>query len=197
VRPSSNRRAGESTRAESRSGGRRGAFGWLGRSARRLAREESGQDLVELVMVTPLLCLVIFGILEFGNILDSQQTVSYLTREGASMASRGVSMNAVLAATMDNGNTIQLEERGGVVLSRLVVEGGVPCVEEQVASVGYDGASRLGPVGEELEELTDIQMAEGANVYVLEIFYNRPTLTPVMAFLSGTVPEVLYDRAIF
>jgi hypothetical protein len=148
-------------------------------------------------MVTPLLFLVIFGILEFGNILDSQQTVSYLTREGASMASRGVSLDAVLGATLENGEAIQLEDRGGLVLSRLVVEDGVPCVEEQLASMGYESASRLGVVGDELDELTEITMADGANIYVVEIFYERPTLTPVMAFLSGMVPDVLYDRAIF
>jgi hypothetical protein len=127
-------------------------------SARRLGREESGQDLVELVMVTPLLMLVIFGILEFGNILDSQQTVSYLSRVGASMASRGVSFDAVMGATLDNGAGIQLEDRGGLVLSRLVVEDGVPNVREQVASLGYAGASRLGVVGDELDDLTDIIM---------------------------------------
>jgi len=148
-------------------------------------------------MVTPLLMLVIFGILEFGNILDSQQTVSYLTREGASMASRGVSFDAVMGATLVNGEGIQLEERGGLVLSRLIVEDGGLRIEEQLASFGYTGASRLGVVGDELDELTDIVMAEGANVYVLEVFYIRPTLTPVMAFLSGMVPDVLYDRAIF
>jgi Flp pilus assembly protein TadG len=61
---------------------RRG-FGRLRRGFGRFRKDESGQDLVELVMVTPLLLLFVFGIIEFGSILDSQQAVSYLTREGA------------------------------------------------------------------------------------------------------------------
>ena len=77
---------------------------------RRLLREESGQDLVELTIVMPLLLLVVLAIIEFGSILDSQQAVSYLTREGANIASRGTALDTVLAVTLRNGESIRLED---------------------------------------------------------------------------------------
>ena len=103
------------------------------RSARRLERlrrDERGQDLVELTIAMPILLLVIFAILEFGNILDSQQAISYLTREGANIASRGATLDEVLDVTMQNGGEIQLDTRGGVVVSRVLIEAAVPTIDQ-------------------------------------------------------------------
>ena len=72
------------------------AFGWVGR----LARGQRGQDLVELTILTPLLLLIVLGIIEFGSLLDSQQAMSYLSREGANIASRGAPLGEVLTVTM-------------------------------------------------------------------------------------------------
>ena len=116
--------------------------------ARRLASNDLGQDLVELTMVTPIMLLVVFGIIEFGSILDSQQAMSHLTREGANIASRGAPLDTVLAVTLRNGADIELDARGGAVVSRVLVEGGVPNVDYQVASAGYAGASQLGNPGD-------------------------------------------------
>ena len=80
---------------------------------RRLARNEKGQDLVEMTILLPVLLLVVFAVIEFGSMLDSQQSMSYLTREGANIASRGEDLNSVLNVTMQNGASLQLDTRGG------------------------------------------------------------------------------------
>ena len=163
--------------------------------ARRLASNDLGQDLVELTMVTPIMLLVVFGIIEFGSILDSQQAMSHLTREGANIASRGAPLDTVLAVTLRNGADIELDTRGGAVVSRVLVEGGVPNVDYQVASAGYAGASQLGNPGDPV--MAGLNLAEGVNVYVVEVFYDRPTMTPVQNFFSGSLPSTMYDRAVF
>ena len=164
---------------------------------RRLLRNENGQDLVELTMLTPLLLLIVFGIVEFGNILDSQQALSYLTREGANIASRGAGLDEVLATTLTNGAEIQLDTRGGAIVTKIRFEDSVAEVESQITSPGYAMASRIGGPGDQVGSMSDLALGEGSSLYVVEVFYRRPMLTPVMAFFSGTIPEVMYDRAVF
>ena len=164
---------------------------------RRLGMSETGQDIVELAILAPILIVVVLGIIEFGSILDSQQAMSYLTREGASIASRGTPLDEVLTVTMNNGSEIQLDTRGGAVVSRVRVEGSVPQIEEQVTSPGYVAASHVGSVGDPVGSMSGLNLSEGTTVYVVEVFYERPMLTSITGFFSGTIPDVMYDRAIF
>ena len=166
-------------------------------SLRRLARNEQGQDLVEMTILLPVLLLVVFAVIEFGSMLDSQQSMSLLTREGANIASRGEDLNTVLNVTMQNGSELQLDTRGGAVLSRILVENATATIEQQVASAGYASSSQMGAPGDEVPSITGINMVDGSRVHVMEIFYARPTLTPLAAFFSGTIPDVLYDRSVF
>jgi hypothetical protein len=169
----------------------------LRRAFARLRRDEAGQDVVELVMVTPLLLMFVFGIIEFGSILDSQQAVSYLTREGASIASRGTPLDTVLAVTLANGESIDLDDHGGAIVSRVQVDGESASIEEQVSSPGYSTSSRFGAEGDAVGAVENLTLADGASVYVVEIFYERPLITPIQNLLSGSIPTVLYDRAVF
>ncbi len=163
----------------------------------RLVRSQQGQDLVELTILIPLLLIFVFGIIEFGSLMDSQQAMTHLSREGANIASRGAPLDEVLTVTLDNGRELRLQERGGVVVSRILVYDEGPQVEEQVSSPGYAEASRMGGLGDPVGVIAEVDLDEGSNVYVVEIFYERPTITPLMAFFDGTIPEVMYDRAIF
>jgi Flp pilus assembly protein TadG len=49
----------------------------------RVARRQGGQELVEYALVFPLLLLLILGIIEFGIIIFSYNTISNAAREGA------------------------------------------------------------------------------------------------------------------
>lgn len=50
------------------------------------ARRESGQTLIEVVLVLPLLLLTLFGIMEFANAWRTYQIVTNSSREGARQA---------------------------------------------------------------------------------------------------------------
>jgi Flp pilus assembly protein TadG len=49
---------------------------------RRLAARESGAAMVEMAIVLPLLLLLVFGIIEFGRLYNSQLTLTHAAREG-------------------------------------------------------------------------------------------------------------------
>ena len=49
----------------------------------RQLRRERGQDLIEFALVLPILALLLFGIMEFGLIIFSYNTIGDAAREGA------------------------------------------------------------------------------------------------------------------
>lgn len=110
---------------------------------------------------------------------------------------RGTPLDEVLTLTMNNGSQIQLDTRGGAIVSRVRVEDSVPQIEEQVTSPGYAAASHVGSVGDPVGSMSGLNLSEGTTVYVVEVFYERPMLTSITGFFSGTIPDVMYDRAIF
>ncbi len=73
------------------------------RSSRRLLgrriRDESGQALVEFLMVLPLLLILVFGIIEMGAAWRAYQVTTNTAREGARMAvvANGATYEEVLA----------------------------------------------------------------------------------------------------
>ncbi|MFA5881196.1 MAG: TadE family protein, partial [Eubacteriales bacterium] len=46
-------------------------------------KTEQGQAIVEMALVLPILIMLIFGIVEFGRILNTNMIVTDLSREGA------------------------------------------------------------------------------------------------------------------
>lgn len=164
---------------------------------RRLARREEGQELVEFVLVLPILLVVLFGLVELGNAYEVGHAMSTLSREGANVASRGAELDEVLELVLVNGQPIALPARGGAIATRLQVEDGVPRVVAQRASEGLEGRSELGPVGSAPPGLAGLGLVDGRRYHVLELFYDYRTITPLRALLSEVVPDTLYDRAIF
>lgn len=78
---------------------------------------QDGQALVEFALITPLLLLLVFGIIEFGLLWKSQQVLTDAAREGARSA---------VVADPDVGETDVYEvvysalERGGIVCENCV-----------------------------------------------------------------------------
>ena len=65
-------------------------------------RRDSGQSLIELILVLPLLLLVLFGILEFANAWRTYQVITNSGREGAREAVIGSSNDATVQAVVDS-----------------------------------------------------------------------------------------------
>jgi len=55
-------------------------------------RDEQGQSMVELAIIMPVLCLILFGILQFGIVFNNYLTLTDAVRSGARVAA--VSRNA-------------------------------------------------------------------------------------------------------
>jgi Flp pilus assembly protein TadG len=81
----------------------------------RLARSERGTAVVEFALVAPLLFLLVFGIIEFGRVLNAYNQVTQLAGQGARAAAvnRNPDNSAIAAAT----GTVDDSDCGGKTYS--------------------------------------------------------------------------------
>ncbi len=74
-----------------------------------LRKTERGQALVEMALVLPILIMLIFGIVEFGRILNTYMTVTELSREGARKGAVGGTDSEITATVQNNAAAVGLE----------------------------------------------------------------------------------------
>lgn len=161
-------------------------------------RDRRGQALVEFALLLPVLLLLLCGVIEIGRILETNHIMSALTREGANLASRGASMEDALSILRTNQSASGLGNVGGAVVSRLLVDqNGVPKVEAQITSAGYENASRVAPKDSVATTYTGAGLTNGYRYFVVELFIPYTPITPLSNFMAGFIPERLYDRSLF
>ncbi len=74
-----------------------------------LRKTERGQALVEMALVLPILIMLIFGIVEFGRILNTYMTVTELSREGARKGAVGGTDSEIIATVQNNASAAGLK----------------------------------------------------------------------------------------
>jgi Flp pilus assembly protein TadG len=92
---------------------------------RRRPRRDSGAAAVEMALVLPLLLFVVFGVVDFGRMLNAQLTLTQAAREGARAAALGQSADARVQAAATNlsgvTSTVTTCPAGGSVSADAVV----------------------------------------------------------------------------
>jgi hypothetical protein len=173
--------------------------GWLAQrwAAAGTLRRSEGQSLVELALLVPILLVIFMGIVEAATAYDRQHALEGLSREGANIASRGAQLSEVVELLEANGASIGLADVGGVVVSRVFVTEGAAEIVQQEGSAGYAERSRVGALGDPAVGLSDLGLAEGRSVHVVELFYPYDAITPLGSFVAGAIPQGLYSRAVF
>ena len=169
-------------------------------SACRLARWlrcDRGQGLAEFALALPMVLFLIFGTIELANAFDRELGIGSLSREGANIAARGTGLNEVLATVVATGAPLHLEDRGGVIVSRVVVDDSRPVVKAQVASRGFESKSLLVTSDSTAAWIADAGFADGSTHYVVEVYLAYEPVTPVWGMFDRVVPQTLYERAVF
>jgi hypothetical protein len=152
---------------------------------RPIVRDESGQELAETAMILPFLLVLALGVVEFGTMFSTSHTLTSLGREGANIAARGTPLDTVNALMLESGADISLGALGGAITTHVVVEDSVPMIQAQAATPAYHNRSRLGRRGQPAQGLGSLAGAEGANFFVVELFYVRERKTPVWSLLES------------
>jgi len=175
--------------------------------------DQSGQALVELSLGLVMLCVFVFGIIDFGRAIYDVQVMKNLVGEGSSLASRQTSSlaQAVSIVTADAGNDLHMSTNGCVMITQVTNEGsGSIQVVGQASGGGISCSSKVGCLSGQgsctnsnatlptaaVNALTT--EGTGSSVYVTEIYYNYTTITPIQGFLgSHVLPSQFYSVAYY
>jgi Flp pilus assembly protein TadG len=137
-------------------------------------KKSSGQNLVELVVVLPLLVLLILGIMQLGLYWRTFQTIESVALEGSNIA----------ASTVDNLGTAENEAKDAAVaaINTRLAMAGLPAVDPAtvVAQVGpeptslYQNAAVVNPG--DIQVTVDYRNPTSNGVIVQVVYGYRPIL---------------------
>jgi Flp pilus assembly protein TadG len=177
----------------------------------RINSEESGQALVELSVAFVIMCVFVFGVIDFGRAIYDTEVMRNLSGEGSSMASRGTS-NSITAAAIAGfaGTTIDLTHKGCVIVTTVTNNGGTLQVTAQAQQCAITATSKIGcvqgqgncrsgtptlPTGASTALLNEVS---GSSISITEIYYSYSTVTPIMGLLKANLlPSQLYSVAYY
>lgn len=166
-----------------------------------------GQSLIELTLMTPLMLLLIFGVVEVGSVISAYLRLSQLTREGANLTSRGETPNNALDAIMAaaapllrNNNLPQWK----IYYTKIIQDPATPCtppqpcryiVQSQINRGNLVQTSKIGVVNS-VVTLSGIEsVAPNQKFHAIEIFYDYGP--SIITYVGRMIDRLFYERTIF
>ena len=174
-----------------------------------------GQSLIELTLMTPLMLLLIFGVIEVGSVISSYLRLSQLTREGANLTSRGETPNNALdaitaagAPMIRNNNLTQWK----IVYSKIIQDPLIPCNPPQPCTYIIDRnnppaspsqlirgnlgqSSKIGGVGSVVTLPGRETILPNQKLHAIEIFYDYGP--SIITYVGKMINQLFYERTIF
>jgi len=177
--------------------------------------EESGQTLVELSLVLVMLCVFVFGIIDFSRAIYDIEVMKNLAGEGSSMARRGVSpANTATAVATYAGKDLSMSTKGCVIVTAVTCTTN-PCsggttklqVTAQASQCEIAATSNVGCLKGQgscssstatLPANAALALQLNQSLYVTEVFYSYSAITPIVNLLGSSVlPGQLYSVAYY
>ena len=166
-----------------------------------MRRRSHGLAVVEFAMVLPILLIIMFAVVDFGRAVLVRQVMVNLSREAANLASRGTELQDVVNAIRLSSQPLDIDENGYLIVTEVSrdINGNLSISRQQIVG-GEPQGSRIGTgVGNTAvlpDTDIDIPLA-GQNMYVAEVFYRSPPITPLGRLVNITLGEIYYDSAFF
>jgi len=179
---------------------------------------EKGQAIIEVALVIPFLLLVTLGVIELSHAIDIHMVLSELTREGASMTSRGTpadmpgSNNDAFDAILAGGAPIidaAAPLRWKVIYSR-IGPANDPNNPNGCANTGTDyivldrkergshgGTTQVGALCGTVLLPGINAMGAGQSLHVMEVYYEYKTITGLDHYGIDLGASPFYRRSVF
>jgi hypothetical protein len=173
---------------------------------------KKGIAALELAFILPMLLILVFGIIDFGRLIQARLIVSNVSREGGTLASRSfISGDDLLSMLQSSGAPLDLNGSGKIYVSR--IKHGIsrsspnPYIDPQVSrgnlSVSSQirtGVTRLGLSAALYQHLifegSPQNTSDIAEVWVVEVYYKYNPITPLPNFIENILITPGYDGMI-
>lgn len=163
---------------------------------------QSGQAMFELALLVPLLCLVMFAIIEYSRVLNFEQELVDATRQGCNMASRGTALSTAASSVAQNSSPPNLSSSGLVIVTSVTRVGSADTISGQASSGSLIANSKIGTgVGNTATVPANVDDIftnnSGQTIYITEVFYPLKQITPIAKMWGLVLPTTLYQVAYF
>jgi Flp pilus assembly protein TadG len=168
-------------------------------------KDERGAALVEIAFVLPMILVLIFGLIDFSQIILDNLKMSGMSRQGSDLVAKGVSAADTLTALDIQGGSLNIGTQGMIILTQVQNnKSNQPTIFAQTAApTGISVASKVGTgvgnpafVPSSATSATGV-LAAGQTLFVTEVFYSYKPITPLGGFFKANLASNLYEVAYF
>ncbi|HVN28551.1 MAG TPA: TadE/TadG family type IV pilus assembly protein, partial [Candidatus Binataceae bacterium] len=97
-----------------------------------------------MALLVPILCLVMFAIIEYSRALNMEQRLVDLTRQGSNMASRGTPLATAASAVASGSAPLNLSSSGAVIITSVSRVNNLDTITGQATSGSLSVTSKIG-----------------------------------------------------
>ena len=164
--------------------------------------DERGAALVEIAICVPFLLILVFGLIDFSQIIFCNQMMSGISRQGSDLASRGTTLANTGSALGTQGASLNLGTQGRIILTAVAddVNGNPQIVDQWQSPTGISVTSAVGSgIGTRanMPLSANTVLNAGQTLYVTEVFYSYVPMTPIGNLLKTSLASKLYGAAYF
>lgn len=163
-------------------------------------REVSGQSLLELALLLPVLVALTLGLIDLSRAIHAHNSIVNMSREGANLASRSTLIQQpqgrqmIMNSLAGTAQSLDMKGNGMMYLTEVQGTGGMPFIASQTPwSQRPDPPPSAVSAGSLAKTLGKIQVGERDSVWIFEVFYNYQSM---FAPARGFHPQ-LHTVAIF
>lgn len=181
-------------------------------------KTQRGTALIEFTLMLPIVLILVFGVMDFGHLVEQRMILTNVAREGGSLGSREDPLDANLLAVLSaSGTPLSLSGPDGkIVVTKIKAGTSVaspkPVVSAQVSTGTLGMTSSISDKLVNYGLTTNLYQhlvfnaannsADISQVTVVEVFYKYRPITPLSYLLGGTLTSDggglnLSSRAIF
>jgi hypothetical protein len=177
----------------------------------KISLSNKGQSLIELTLMTPLMLLLTFGVVEVGSVISHYLRLCQLTREGANLTSRGDTPNNALDAIIAAATpmiTINNLPQWRLIYSRLIQDPLIPCnppqpctyivdpaIDGQIIKGNLGQTSKIGGKGS-VVTIPGIQnVLPNQKFHAIEAFFDYGP--NIITYVGKMIDSLFYERTIF